>query len=222
MVDASVGGKTGVDIAAGKNLVGAFHQPRAVMADPGFLESLPEREIAAGMAEVVKAGLIADAPLLDTLEAQAGAAMPAETLAKVIEAAVRVKVEVVVADERESGRRAILNFGHTVGHAIEAASGFQLLHGEAVSLGMIAALSLGVARGVTEPALLARATALLARLGLPVDVKRRLAADVLDRMEVDKKRVSDAVRFVLVPREGQAIIQGIALDELKRELLAAL
>jgi 3-dehydroquinate synthetase len=148
--------------------------------------------------------------------------MPAETLAKVIEAAVRVKVEVVVADERESGRRAILNFGHTVGHAIEAASGFQLLHGEAVSLGMIAALSLGVARGVTEPALLARATALLARLGLPVDVKRRLAADVLDRMEVDKKRVSDAVRFVLVPREGQAIIQGIALDELKRELLAAL
>jgi len=222
MVDASVGGKTGVDIAAGKNLVGAFHQPRAVMADPGFLDSLPSREIAAGMAEVVKAGLIADAALLDTLEAQAGLAMPAPVLAKVIEAAVRVKVDVVAADERESGRRAILNFGHTVGHAIEAASGFQLLHGEAVSLGMIAALALGVARGVTEPGLLARVTALLARLGLPVEVKHRLAADVLDRMEVDKKRVSDAVRFVLVPRPGQAIIEGIALDELKQQLRSAI
>ena len=222
MVDASVGGKTGVDIAAGKNLVGAFHQPRAVMADPGFLDSLPARELAAGMAEVVKAGLIADAALLDTLEAQAGTIMPAAALAGIIEAAVRVKVDVVVADERESGRRAILNFGHTVGHAIEAASGFQLLHGEAVSLGMIAALALGVARGVTEPGLLARMTALLACLGLPVDVKHRLAADVLDRMEVDKKRVSDAVRFVLVPRAGQAIIQGIALYDLKRQLIAAL
>jgi 3-dehydroquinate synthase len=222
MVDASVGGKTGVDIAAGKNLVGAFHQPRAVMADPGFLDSLPSREIAAGMAEVVKAGLIADAALLDTLEAQAGWAMPAPALAKVIEAAVRVKVDVVAADERESGRRAILNFGHTVGHAIEAASGFQLLHGEAVSLGMIAALALGVARGKTEPELLARVTALLARLGLPVDVKHRLAADVLDRMEVDKKRVSDAVRFVLVPRPGQAIVEAIALDELKQQLRSAI
>jgi len=222
MVDASVGGKTGVDIAAGKNLVGAFHQPRAVLADPGFLDSLPGREIAAGMAEVVKAGLIADAALLDSLEAQAGAAMPVAVLAKIIEAAVRVKVEVVVADEREKGRRAILNFGHTVGHAIEAASGFQLLHGEAVSLGMIAALALGVARGVTEPGLLARTTALLACLGLPVDVKHRLAADVLDRMEVDKKRVSDAVRFVLVPRPGEAIIQGIAFGELKQQLIAAL
>jgi shikimate kinase / 3-dehydroquinate synthase len=221
MVDASVGGKTGVDIAAGKNLVGAFYQPRAVMADPGFLDSLPSREFAAGMTEVVKAGLIADAALLDTLEAQAGAAMPAAVLAKIIEAAVRVKVEVVAADERESGRRAVLNFGHTVGHAIEAASGFQLLHGEAVSLGMIAALALGIARGVTEPGLLGRVTALLARLGLPVDVKHQLSADVLARMEVDKKRRSDAVRFVLVPRPGQAVIEGIALDELKRELLAA-
>ena len=219
MVDASVGGKTGVDIAAGKNLVGAFHQPRAVMADPGFLDSLPAREFAAGMAEVVKAGLIADAALLDTLEAHA--AMSPVVLAQVIEAAVRVKVEVVAADERESGRRAILNFGHTVGHAIEAASGFQLLHGEAVSLGMVAALALGTARGVTEPGLLGRVTALLARLGLPVDVKHRLAADVLDRMGVDKKRVSGSVRFVLVPRPGQAIIEGIALDELKRQLLAA-
>ena len=222
MVDASVGGKTAVDIPAGKNLVGAFHQPRAVMADLGFLDSLPAREIAAGMAEVVKAALIADADLLETLEAHADATLPATVLAKVIEAAVRVKVDVVAADERESGRRAMLNFGHTVGHAIEAASGFQLLHGEAVSLGMIAALALGVARGVTEPGLLSRASALLARLGLPVDVKPRLTADVLDRIEVDKKRISDAVRFVLVPRPGQATIEGIELDELKRQIQAAI
>ena len=221
MVDASVGGKTGVDIAAGKNLVGAFHQPRVVMADLGFLDSLPAREFAAGMAEVVKAGLIADAAMLDTLEAQAGTAMPAAVLAKRIEAAVRGKVEVVVADERESGRRAILNFGHTVGHAIEAASGFQLLHGEAVSLGMIAALALGTARSVTEPGLLARMTALLARLGLPVDVKHRLATEVLDRIGVDKKRVSGAVRFVLVPHPGQAVIEEISLEEIKRQLLSA-
>jgi shikimate kinase/3-dehydroquinate synthase len=142
-------------------------------------------------------------------------------LARIIEAAVRVKVEVVAADERESGRRAILNFGHTVGHAIEAASGFQLLHGEALSLGMVAALGLGTARGVTEPGLLARVTALLTRLGLPVDAKHRLATPVLDRIGVDKKRVANAVRFILVPRPGQAVIEHITLDALKRQLPSA-
>lgn len=221
MVDASVGGKTGVDIAAGKNLVGAFHQPRAVVADLAFLDTLPGREIAAGLAEVVKAGLIADAPLLDVLEAQAQAILPAPVLAQVIEAAIRIKVAVVAEDERESGRRAILNFGHTVGHAIEAHSNFELLHGEAVSLGMIAALALGVARGVTEPALLRRTSALLARLGLPTDVKSWLGPAALTRVEVDKKRSADAVRFVLVPRAGQCVLEDIPLDELKRQVLAA-
>jgi 3-dehydroquinate synthase len=221
MVDASVGGKTGVDIPAGKNLVGAFYQPRAVAADLGFLDSLPAREIAAGLAEVVKAGLIADAPLLDLLEAHAQASLPEPVLAQVIEAAVRMKVAVVTEDEREGGRRAILNFGHTVGHAIEAHSNFQLLHGEAVSLGMIAALALGVARGVTEPSLLDRVLALLVRLGLPTDVKRWLCPAALERMEVDKKRSADAVRFVLVSRAGQCVLEDIPLDELKRQVLAA-
>ncbi len=241
MVDASVGGKTAVDIAAGKNLVGAFHQPRAVVADLEFLKTLPGREVAAGLAEVVKAGLIADAALFELLEKQvpfgdfgtdntphlpprashvpvAAANLPAAVLAPLIEAAVRVKVEVVAEDERESGRRAILNFGHTVGHAIEAASNFQLLHGEAVSLGMVAALRLGVRRGVTEASLLARTTDLLGRLGLPVDLNPWLRDDVLDRMEVDKKRVSQAVRFVLVPRPGQAVLAPIAFSELKQQL----
>jgi len=128
----------------------------------------------------------------------------------------------VADDERESGRRAILNFGHTVGHAIEAASGFTLLHGEAVSLGMVAALRLGVLRGVTDPALLGRTTRLLARLGLPVDLDPWLRDDVLDRIEVDKKRVSQAVRFVLVPHPGQAVLAPIEFGDLKEQIRRAL
>lgn len=221
-VDASVGGKTGVDIPAGKNLVGAFHQPRVVVADLGFLGTLPSREIAAGMAEVAKAGLIADAELFASLEASAGPALGPEQLPAAVVAAVRVKIDVVSEDERESGRRAILNFGHTLGHAVEAASGYELLHGEAVSLGMVAALALGEARGVTTPGLAARTRSLLAKLGLPVDVKARVSPAVVDRIEVDKKRRSDKVRFVFVPRPGEALLHDIPLGELKTQLLGAI
>jgi 3-dehydroquinate synthase len=221
-VDASVGGKTGVDIPAGKNLVGAFHQPKVVVADLGFLDTLPAREMAAGMAEVVKAGLIADADLFASLERGGEKVFEAEALAAAIASSVKVKIDVVSEDERESGRRAILNFGHTVGHAIEAASGYTLLHGEAVALGMIAALALGEARGVTAPGLRRRTEGLLAGLRLPVDAKARISQDILGRMEVDKKRRSDAVRFVLVPVPGQAVLQDIPLDEVKRQVIAAL
>ena len=221
-VDASVGGKTGVDIAAGKNLVGAFHQPRIVVADLDFFATLPRRDLVSGMAEVVKAGLIADSDLFARLESDAHVLDSPDTLASVIAAAVAVKVAVVGEDERESGRRAILNFGHTVGHAIEAASGYELLHGEAVALGMIAALALGKARGVTEPGLRERTHALLARLSLPVDVKPRLSPEVLGRIEVDKKRRTDSVRFVLVPRPGQAILCDLPLQDLKQQILAAI
>jgi 3-dehydroquinate synthase len=221
-VDASVGGKTGVDIPAGKNLVGAFYQPRVVVADLGFFATLPKREIGAGMAEVVKAGLIADADLLANLESQVGKDLPPASLATAIAAAVTVKIGVVSEDERESGRRAILNFGHTVGHAIEAASGYELLHGEAVSLGMVAALALGEARGVTEPGLRSRTQALLAQLSLPVDIGSRLTAQVLDRIEVDKKRRSDAVRFVFVTRPGNAVLVDIPLKDAKQQILAAI
>ena len=221
-VDASVGGKTGVDIPAGKNLVGAFHQPRVVVADLGFFGTLPSREVAAGMAEVVKAGLIADVDLLTKLESEADRALSPASLAASIASAVQVKIGVVSEDERESGRRAILNFGHTVGHAIEAASGYELLHGEAVSLGMVAALALGEARGVTVPGLRARTEVLLARLSLPTDLRGRLTAQVLDRIEVDKKRRSDAVRFVFVPKPGDAVLVDIPLSEAKQQILAAL
>ncbi len=217
MVDASVGGKTGVDLRAGKNLVGAFHQPRAVIADLGFLQTLPARELVAGLAEVVKCALIADAALLDVLESSAPP-FTVTTLQSLIMAAVQVKADVVVQDEREGGRRAILNFGHTVGHALEAESGYDLLHGEAVALGMVAALQLGASRGVTPPGLVTRASALLARLGLPVDVNRRITPAVLARIEVDKKRRSDKVRFVFCPGPGQAVLVDVALDELRQQV----
>ena len=228
MVDASVGGKTGVDLPAGKNLVGAFHQPKVVLADLGFLETLPRREAAAGMAEVVKAGLIADADLLTRIERQLAETPDGEgaysraALAEAVAAAVRVKVEVVSGDEREAGRRAILNFGHTIGHALEAESSYDLLHGEAVSLGMIAALAFGAARGVTEPGLRARAADVLGRLGLPVDIDGRVTPAVLARVSVDKKRRSDKVGFVFVPRAGAAHVEEISLEELQRTLPAAL
>ena len=220
-VDASVGGKTGVDIPAGKNLVGAFHQPRVVVADLGFLGTLPGRELAAGMAEVVKAGLVADAGLFAMLEAKAGVALAVDQIPAAVAAAVQVKIGVVSEDERESSRRAILNFGHTLGHAVEAASGYEILHGEAVSLGMVAALTLGEARGVTASGLAARARALLDQLGLPVDLKARVSPAVVDRIEVDKKRRADMVRFVLVPRPGETVLQDIPMGELKQQLLAA-
>jgi 3-dehydroquinate synthase len=217
MVDASVGGKTGVDLSAGKNLVGAFHQPRAVVADVGFLETLPDRERIAGLAEVVKCGFIADPGLLDLLE-RTGPALSLDEHVEIITRAVRVKADVVASDEREGGRRAILNFGHTVGHALEAASGYELLHGEAVALGMVAALELGAARGIGSRALADRARALLQRLGLPVDFERRLVQQVWAALAVDKKRRGQTIRFVFCPRPGETAFDEIAPSEIARYL----
>jgi len=216
MVDASVGGKTAVDLKAGKNLVGAFHQPRLVVADLNFLDSLPARELAAGMAEVVKAALISDAPLFAMLEAQTKPAheWPREQLADAIASAVKVKVGVVSEDERESGRRAILNFGHTLGHAMEAGSQYGLLHGEAVSLGMLAALRLGELRGKSPTDLRTRTEKVLNTLALPTDVAKHLTASVMKHVEVDKKRRSNDIRFVFVPFVGDAILDDVPLAEL--------
>jgi 3-dehydroquinate synthase len=217
MVDASVGGKTGVDLGAGKNLVGAFHQPRAVVADVGFLETLPARERIAGLAEVAKCGFIADAGLLDLLE-QSGPDLTVAQHEEVITRAVRVKADVVASDEHEGGRRAILNFGHTVGHALESASGYGLLHGEAVALGMVAALDLGVALGVGAPALAARARTLLARLGLPIDYERRFDAQAQAGIAVDKKRRGSTIRFVLVPTPGETRFMDVAPADIASHL----
>ncbi|MFL5306885.1 MAG: 3-dehydroquinate synthase [Polyangia bacterium] len=217
MVDASVGGKTGVDLKAGKNLVGAFHQPQAVVADLGFLDTLPPREKAAGLAEVIKCGFIADPVILELAERH-GADLPATVLRDLIARAIRVKAEVVAEDETESGRRAILNFGHTVGHALEAASGYELLHGEAVALGMVAALDLGAALGVGPRALAARARALLARMALPTDYAPRLNPAVWERLAVDKKRRGGAIRFVFVSAPGQTVLRDVPPGDISARL----
>lgn len=168
-VDASVGGKTAIDHPLGKNLVGAFHQPRLVVADLDTLRTLEASERWAGLAEVVKAALIADPPLLAKLEAalESLAEGPPEALRPVVARAVAIKAEVVAEDERDRGRRQILNFGHTLGHALEAASGYELLHGEAVALGMRAALWLSARLGRLPAHQAERALALLARFPLP-------------------------------------------------------
>ncbi|MDZ4694012.1 MAG: 3-dehydroquinate synthase [Deltaproteobacteria bacterium] len=222
MVDASVGGKTAVDLNAGKNLVGAFHQPRGVFCDLNFLDTLPAREIAAGMAEVVKAGLIADAPLFERIEAETlvNPELSRAQLERFIADSVRVKIAVVCSDERESAGRAILNFGHTVGHAIETGSDYGLLHGEAVSLGLIAALKLGQAMGINDASLVARTAAVLLRLGLPTDLENHVDEEVLSHIDVDKKRRSNAIRFVFVPRLGETLIRDIELPQLKQQVLA--
>jgi 3-dehydroquinate synthase len=217
MVDASVGGKTGVDLGAGKNLVGAFHQPRAVVADLGFLETLPARERVAGLAEVVKCGFIVDAGLLDLLE-RTGPDLDVQAHEEVVARAVRVKADVVASDETESGRRAILNFGHTVGHALEAASGYGLLHGEAVALGMVAALDLGAVLGIGAPALADRARRLLTGLGLPIDYERRFDVQAQAGIAVDKKRRGATIRFVFVPAAGETRLVEIAPADIAAHL----
>src|SRR3989475_6560573 len=182
MIDSSIGGKTGVDVPAGKNLLGAFHQPRLVIADLDVLGTLPPVQLAAGMAEAVKHGAIADAAYFAFLEREAAAvtARDPAALERVVRRSVEIKAEVVAADEREAGRRAILNFGHTVGHAIEATAKFAVLHGEAVAIGMACEAPLAAALGIAAPGTADRVCALLERYGLPLE---RPATGTVDRSE---------------------------------------
>jgi 3-dehydroquinate synthase len=207
-VDSSVGGKTGVNHPLGKNMIGAFHQPRAVLADTDTLRTLPDRELSAGLAEVVKYGLIRDAAFFDWLEANRERllARDADALAEAIERSCRNKAEVVAADEREAGQRALLNLGHTFGHAIEAGLGYGAwLHGEAVAAGMVLAAELSARLGWLAPDDVARTRALLAAFHLPVDPPRELSADRwLALMAVDKKVQAGRLRLVLLRAIGQA------------------
>jgi len=210
MLDASVGGKTGVDTAQGKNLIGAFHPPVAVVADPRVLQSLPEREYRAGLAEAVKHGLIADADYFAWLGDQVEriGTRDAETLARLVRWSVEIKASVVAEDERESGRRAILNAGHTVAHALEHASDYTLPHGEAVALGLVTECRLAEALGVARSGLARDVGALLARLGLPERPALPLARDrVLAAMGADKKNRTGTVRVAL-PRDVGVMFQG--------------
>jgi 3-dehydroquinate synthase len=205
MLDSSVGGKTGVDTSLGKNLIGAFHQPRAVLADVSTLRSLPRQHVAAGMAEAIKHGAIADAlyfSSLSTVRERILARDPA-ALQEVISRGVAIKADVVARDERESGQRAILNFGHTIGHAIELTSGYGILHGEAVAIGMVLESALGVALGVTRPEAAAHLRDTISSFGLPHQLPATFSAPrLLDAMLRDKKVRSGSVRFALIEDIG--------------------
>lgn len=215
-VDSSVGGKTGVNHPRGKNLIGAFHQPSLVVADVGALRSLARRDYRSGLAEVVKAGLIADQDLFEICEARARelTAGDSEVLTPVIARSVAMKARVVEADEREEGLRAILNFGHTVGHAIEAAAGYgRYTHGEAVAIGMVVEGRLSVMLGMLPEEDLRRAASLIARLGLPVRAEGIDPVRLLDAMAKDKKARDGSLRFALLEAIGKArVVDEVAVE----------
>jgi 3-dehydroquinate synthase len=208
MVDASIGGKTGVDTQAGKNLVGIFHPPVNVMVDPQTLVTLPLREMRAGIAEIVKHGVIADEPYLREVASRASGLLSADgrtsdSMLALIVRSVEIKAEIVSRDEREEGLRKTLNFGHTIGHAVELVSGYSLLHGEAVAIGMALEGRLAEGIGVAEPGTAATISKTLAAAGLPTELPDGLDRKALiDAMRADKKGLSGKTRFALPLRIG--------------------
>jgi shikimate kinase/3-dehydroquinate synthase len=215
MVDASVGGKVAVDLPEGKNLVGAFKQPGLVLMDPALLRTLPSAEFRAGLAEVLKAALIGDAALFEQI-----AGSGPGTLTSLIADAVRVKVRVVERDPFEAGERAWLNLGHTFGHALELVSAFRLRHGEAVALGLIAAVEMSFALGYCDRALPVRVRRMMERLGLPASYPFD-PAEALSAMGTDKKRRGRALRFVLLKRIGEVtVVEGVPTPAVEEALNA--
>ena len=200
MVDAAVGGKTGINTEAGKNLVGAFHQPTAVLVDLATLKTLPRNELVAGMAEVVKAGFIADPAILDLIEADPQAAMDpgGDVLPELVRRAIVVKAEVVAADEKESELREILNYGHTLAHAIERRERYQWRHGAAVSVGLVFAAELARLAGRLDDATAQRHRTILTALGLPVSYDADALPQLLEYMAQDKKSRAGVLRFVVL------------------------
>ena len=222
-VDSSVGGKTGINTSHGKNLVGAFHQPTAVMVDVESLATLDERDYLAGLAEVVKYGAIRDADFIDWLEDNVDPLLQrrAETLEVAVASSARHKIDVVEADEREAGQRALLNFGHTFGHAIETATGYgRYRHGEAVAIGMHLAGRLSARLGMIAEADADRLTHLLASLGLPTDPPADVEAkELLAHMQLDKKNRGGRIRLILLDALGAAIVRDDIEPNLLLELL---
>ena len=226
-VDSSVGGKTAINHPLGKNMIGAFYQPQLVVCDLDVLATLPERELSAGLAEVIKYGPIADLAFLDWIEA----ALPAllarhpQALSHAVKRSCEIKAHVVGQDEREAGLRAILNFGHTFGHAIEAGMGYgQWLHGEAVGCGMVMAAELSHRLGKVDAAFVARLKTLLVRAGLPVRGPVIDAGDnaghYIAHMRLDKKAVGGDIQFVVIDGPGQAVVCG-APDNMVRDVINA-
>lgn len=226
-VDSSVGGKTGINHPMGKNMIGAFYQPQLVVCDLDTLKTLPARELSAGLAEVIKYGPIADLAFLDWIETNMDRllARDVEALAYAVKRSCEIKAWVVGQDERESGIRAILNFGHTFGHAIEAGMGYgNWLHGEAVGCGMVMAAELSCALGLVDGDFVKRLRALVQRAGLPTIAPRLDANDnagrYLDLMRVDKKADRGEIRFVLIDGPSHAILRG-APDAMVRRVIDA-
>jgi len=221
-VDSSVGGKTAINHPLGKNMIGAFYQPQLVVCDLATLQTLPPRELSAGLAEVIKYGPIHDMAFFDWIEANIDALVAREpaALAYAVKRSCEIKALVVGQDERETGLRAILNFGHTFGHAIESGLGYgEWLHGEAVGCGMVMAARLSQRLGGVDAAFVERLTRLIERAGLPI-VGPALGADrYLELMRVDKKSEAGEIRFVVIDRPGSALVRS-APDALVREVLA--
>ena len=222
MVDASVGGKTGINLPEGKNLVGAFHQPRAVVMDLDFLDTLPLREFRAGCAEVIKTAAICDARFFRKLERNSTAILAREptALRQAVEACVRIKADVVAKDEKESRLRMILNFGHTFAHALETASRYEaFLHGEAVAIGMVFAAGFGEALGYTAAGTGERLHALLRAYGLPVQSQTGVPATLMKAMLKDKKRGRSGLRWVFLPKIGECrIYDKVPLSDVEAEV----
>ena len=225
-VDSSVGGKTAINHPLGKNMVGAFYQPVRVICDLDLLDTLPERELSAGLAEVIKHGLVADAVFFDWIEAHIGAlrARDEAALAHAVQRSCEIKAHVVSQDERDGGLRAILNFGHTFGHAIEAVMGYGAwLHGEAVGCGMVLATDLSARLGLVDAALVARVERVVEAAGLPTRTPH-LGAMPLDRwlqsMRIDKKAEAGQIRFVLLDGVGRAVLRS-APDEQVAAVISA-
>ncbi|WP_030156629.1 3-dehydroquinate synthase [Glycomyces sp. NRRL B-16210] len=216
-VDAAVGGKTGVNTAAGKNLVGAFHPPRAVLVDLDNFATLPRRDLAAGLAEVVKAGFIADPVILDLIEADPEAALDAANpvLAELVERAIAMKADVVASDLKEGGLRAVLNYGHTFAHAVEKREQYRWRHGDAVAVGMVYAAHLGAITGRAD--LVERTKAVLEALGLPTTYEAGLWDELSAVMKIDKKNVGATQRFVLLDALAKPVVVDDVTPEQQRE-----
>jgi len=223
-VDSSVGGKTAIDHAQGKNLIGAFHQPCAVIADVGALDTLPERELRAGLAEVIKYGLALDPAFVEWLERNVEKVLKREreTLIHAVKRCCELKARVVAADEREAGERALLNFGHTFGHAIEAATGYGAwLHGEAIAAGMVMASELSALMGDLKKTEVARVRDLLKRAGLPVAGPALAPERLMELMALDKKAAKGKTRFVLLDSIGRARLRADVEPATVRQAIVA-
>ncbi|KXK13478.1 MAG: shikimate kinase [Chloroflexi bacterium OLB14] len=212
MVDASLGGKTGFDLPEGKNLIGAFHPPKLVLADVNFLKTLPERELISGMAEVVKHGIISDPELFELCKN--GLSWVKDNLEAIVKRAMAVKIKVIEQDPYEKNMRATLNLGHTVGHAVELVSKFDLRHGEAIAIGMAVEAKYSAKVGLASQSIVEAIESTLKKLNLPVEIPNEMShAEIIKAMRVDKKKNAKSIRFALPVEIGK--VELIDVDDLE-------